>query len=307
MSSAARWLACLAVLLACAPAQAARLYRWKDAQGITQYGDQPPQASADAEVDVIRFRNPPGTLARLRIEPLATRYQVWADNPGPGPVQVEVSFRQQHNLLASPALPLRKVLPAHGSVLLSSLILTDPLGGAQFDLKMDAMPGDPAAKPFDFRYRLPFDEAALRVDQGPGGRFSHNDLQNRDAIDFAVPEGTPILAARAGVVLQVESDFDKAGLDREVYGGRANFIRILHEDGTMALYAHLKPEGVLVRTGQSVREGQQIGLSGNTGFSTAPHLHFVVQVNAGMALRSVPVRMVGPMGELLFPSAPAGP
>jgi murein DD-endopeptidase MepM/ murein hydrolase activator NlpD len=303
MSSAARWLVCLAALLACGPAQAARLYRWKDAGGVTQYGDQPPPSAA-GNVEVIRFRNPPGTLARLRIEPLATRYQVWADNLSHGPVQVEVSFRQQQNLLASPGLPLRKVLPAKASVLLSSLIVTDPLGGGQFDLQMDAMPGDPQARPFDFRYRLPFDEARLRVDQGPGGHFSHNDLQNRDAIDFAIPEGTPILAARAGVVVQVESDFDKAGLDREIYGGRANFVRILHEDGTMALYAHLKPEGVLVRTGQSVREGQQIGLSGNTGFSTAPHLHFVVQVNAGMTLRSVPVRMVGPMGELHFPSLP---
>ena len=112
-----------------------------------------------------------------------------------------------------------------------------------------------------------------------------------------------MLAARAGVVMQVESDFDKAGLNREKYGGRANFVRILHDDGTMALYAHLKPEGVMVRVGQRVQAGQQIGLSGNTGFTTGPHLHFAIQVNRGMRLESIPFRMNGPRGLLRFGAA----
>jgi len=99
-------------------------------------------------------------------------------------------------------------------------------------------------------------------------------------------------------VMQVESDFEKAGLNRERYGGRANFVRILHDDGSMALYAHLKSEGVLVRVGQRVRAGQPIGLSGNTGFTTGPHLHFAVQINRGMKLESIPFRMQGPAGPL---------
>jgi murein DD-endopeptidase MepM/ murein hydrolase activator NlpD len=98
--------------------------------------------------------------------------------------------------------------------------------------------------------------------------------------------------------MQVESDFDKAGLDLEKYGGRANYVRILHDDGTMALYAHLREEGVLVRVGQRVRAGQRIGLSGNTGFTSGPHLHFALQVNRGMRLVSVPFRMIGPDGYL---------
>ena len=93
--------------------------------------------------------------------------------------------------------------------------------------------------------------------------------------------------------MQVESDFSKAGLTKKAYGGRANFVRILHDDGTMALYAHLKTDGVLVRVGQQVQAGQQIGLSGNTGFTTGPHLHFAVQVNRGMRLISIPFRMRG--------------
>ena len=66
----------------------------------------------------------------------------------------------------------------------------------------------------------------------------------------------------------------------------------------MALYAHLQPDGVYVRPGDTVSLGQVIGRTGNTGYSSGPHLHFAVQVNAGLALASIPFRMVGPDGFL---------
>lgn len=284
---------------------AARLYRWKDKQGYTQYGDQPPPPDqlAGSALDVVRFRNPPSALVRLRLEKQGLRYEAWADNLMHGPVEVQLGFRRQRDVRSAPALPARAVVPARSSVLVANISVTDPLRGGDFELTLDGMPGDPASRAQDYEYRLPFDYGRVRVDQGPGGRFSHSDAQNLHAVDFAVPEGTRIVAAREGLVMQVESDFDKAGLNREKYGGRANFIRILHPDGTMALYAHLKAEGAQVRVGQYVRKGQYIGLSGNTGFSTAPHLHFVVQANRGMRLESVPFRMFGPLGLLQFPSA----
>jgi len=71
----------------------------------------------------------------------------------------------------------------------------------------------------------------------------------------------------------------------------ANLIRVLHDDGTMAVYAHLQRDGAVVAPEQRVRTGQHIGWSGNTGFSTGPHLHFAVQVNRGMRLVSLPFRM----------------
>ncbi len=296
-------------------ADAARLYRWKDRHGVTQYGDRPPEADElpASDVNVIRFRNPPGALVRLRLENKtgghragryeAGRYEAWADNLLHGPVEVMLRFKRNKNVIGTPTLPAGATVPARSSVLVASIAIADPIRGGDFELLLDGLPGDPAAKPADYDYRLPFEYARVRVDQGPGGSFSHNDPQNLHAVDFALPEGTPIVAVREGVVMQVESDFDKAGLNREKYGGRANFIRMLHDDGSMALYAHLQPEGVQVRTGQRVRKGQRIGLSGNTGFSTAPHLHFVVQMNAGMRLQSIPFRMFGPLGELKFPSS----
>ena len=119
------------------------------------------------------------------------------------------------------------------------------------------------------------------------------------AIDLVVPEGTPVLAARRGVVMQVESGFDKGGSsNRAQLAERANLVRIIHDDGTMALYAHLQENGVYVKVGQKVSVGQQIAVSGNTGYSSGPHLHFAVQVNRGMRLVSVPFRMIGPGGYL---------
>ena len=290
------------MLATTASADAARLYSWKDRYGVNQYGDRPPAADELPASDVIvsRFRNPSGGLVRLRLQDKAGHYQAWADNLLHGPVQVMLRFKRGAQVLSTPALPASATLPAHRSMRIAT-ITTDPIHGDDFELVLDALPGDPAAKPQDYDYRLPFEYALVRVDQGPGGAFSHNDPQNRYAVDFALAEGTPIVAVREGVVMQVESDFDKAGLNREKYGGRANFIRIVHADGSMAVYAHLQPEGVQVRAGQRVRKGQRIGLSGNTGFSTAPHLHFVLQVNAGMRLQSIPFRMFGPLGELRFP------
>ena len=139
----------------------------------------------------------------------------------------------------------------------------------------------------------PLRQPRSQIDQGFDGQFSHDDEENRYALDFAADIGTPVMAARAGMVMQVESDFSKAGLKKDSYSGRANFVRILHDDGTMALYAHLKTGGVLARVGQQVQAGQRIGLSGNTGFTTGPHLHFAVQVNRGMRLVAIPFRMRG--------------
>ena len=101
--------------------------------------------------------------------------------------------------------------------------------------------------------------------------------------------------------MQVESGFDRGGLNKETYGARANLVRILHDDGSMAIYAHLRENGVMVRVGEKVSLGQLIGYSGNTGYSSGPHLHFCVQVNSAGRLISIPFRMVGPNGFLALP------
>jgi murein DD-endopeptidase MepM/ murein hydrolase activator NlpD len=81
--------------------------------------------------------------------------------------------------------------------------------------------------------------------------------------------GTKILAARAGTVVNVVQTFDGIGL-------KSNYIMIEHEDGTRAMYAHIKKNGSLVKIGDPVEQGQLIAFSGMVGQTINPHLHFVV-------------------------------
>jgi murein DD-endopeptidase MepM/ murein hydrolase activator NlpD len=103
--------------------------------------------------------------------------------------------------------------------------------------------------------------------------------------------------------MQVEARHRGGGLDPRRDRARANFVRILHDDGSMALYAHLAPGGVRVQVSQAVAAGEPIAWSGNTGYSTGPHLHFAVQVNRGLRLVSIPFRMPG----VTAPAAPRAP
>ena len=93
------------------------------------------------------------------------------------------------------------------------------------------------------------------------------------AIDFGMPLGTPIVATRAGKVVSARDHFaDGNGRDLE-----ENYVMIQHDDSTVARYIHLKQGGVRVKVGQVVRQGERIALSGNTGDTGGPHLHFDVQ------------------------------
>ncbi|HYG06591.1 MAG TPA: M23 family metallopeptidase [Stenotrophomonas sp.] len=237
-------------------------------------------------------------------------YVAWVENPLPGPVQVRLRARASGGYESVPALPADAVLAAGERRALARLYRVDG-DAAGLGLEVEVVPGDPHALPDGQVYQLPFAGVPVRVDQGFEGSFSHHDAANRYALDFALPEGTPVLAAREGLVLQVESGFHEGGSDRDRDMAHANLIRVLHRDGSMAVYAHLAADGIVVRPGQSVRAGEPLARSGQTGFSTAPHLHFGIQVNAGLRLAAIPFRMRGPLGELQLPRAlaaePAAP
>lgn len=235
---------------------------------------------------------------RLRVEAGDGAWLAWADNTLPGPV--EVMLRSSRDGVAGePALPARATVPADTSVLVARVHQAATSRGG-LGLRLDIVPGSVNARPRDYEYLFPLHLPEPRVEQAWGGTYSHADAENRYAVDFAAPPGTTVLAARDGVVLQVEM----STVETPGHHGDANLIRILHDDGGMAVYAHLAPDGALARPGQRVRRGQPIGVSGNSGASTGPHLHFAVQANRGMHLQSIPFRMFGPGGILRF-SEPA--
>ena len=124
-----------------------------------------------------------------------------------------------------------------------------------------------------YEYQLPFNKGDRhRVVQGYGGLFSHSHIA---ALDFEMPIGTPIYAAREGIILSYKDDSDEGGPFSK-YKSKDNYIIIKHEDGSFGCYWHLEKNGVFVKSGR-VEVGQQIGFSGATGQVLRPHLHFSVK------------------------------
>jgi murein DD-endopeptidase MepM/ murein hydrolase activator NlpD len=137
-------------------------------------------------------------------------------------------------------------------------------------------------------YRLPFqNRKKVFLIQAYESKMSHKD---EIALDFKIKKGTKICAARDGVVIATRKDADKGGLKQE-YLSEANYISIEHADGSVAHYWHLQKNGVTVNTGDTIKSGQHIGNSGNTGYSAFPHLHFEVQgYNAAGNFVQIPTR-----------------
>jgi murein DD-endopeptidase MepM/ murein hydrolase activator NlpD len=143
-------------------------------------------------------------------------------------------------------------------------------------------------------YRCPFAVGSTYlVSQAYPATFTHGSPDARYAVDIALPDGTPVYAARDGIVINVRHDAYLGGASA-VMMDQANLVAVLHDDGTIALYAHLHWDSIKVHIGQHVRRGEALANSGSTGFSTGPHLHFVVIRNAGFTGVSVPVEFAGP-------------
>jgi len=158
--------------------------------------------------------------------------------------------------------------------------------------------GRPGAAHADaYRYARPFPPSIPRyLAQGNAGRQSHQDPANLYAFDFTMLIGSPVWAAREGVVARVIDGFDTAtpGDPDPLVGFRSNEVVILHDDGSWAGYLHLQ-KGIPVVAGQRVKRGQPIGSSGMSGSPFGPHLHFSVQKNAADGGHvSVPIRFGEP-------------
>ena len=153
----------------------------------------------------------------------------------------------------------------------------------------------------DYLYRLPYgDEVSFPVIQAYATQLSHRGAEQY-ALDFGMPIGTPVHAARDGVVVLLEDSHD-SGCWREECMRLANFVVLLHTDGTTGEYFHLQRGSVRVRVGEQVLRGELLARSGNTGLSTAPHLHFGVYRTArDGGTQSVAVRFQTRVGAPAMP------
>ncbi|MBP5106081.1 peptidoglycan DD-metalloendopeptidase family protein [Pseudomonas protegens] len=278
--------------LAATSLAAMTVYKSIDAHGVVSYSDRP---SPGAQEFVFRDRMVEHLERQVRLDIQKHRGvdAVYVRNDLYAPVEVELSFAGLNNVSGAPGQPIRQVLPARSRqrlALLTAIRADQPLSYAP---RFRYFLGDPAGATQAYRYPLPWRGGPFRLTQGANGQYSHFSPKSRYAMDIAMPVGTPIIAARGGVVVKTENAQNGRGNNPA-----GNFVRVLHDDGTMGVYLHLKQGSVSVREGQRVAVGSALGLSGNTGNSSGPHLHFVVQRNTGLGLVSIPYQFNQPLGDL---------
>jgi len=152
-----------------------------------------------------------------------------------------------------------------------------------------------------YLYRLPYAlNTKQKVTQGFHGKTTHKG-ESLYAVDFGLKEGTKIFASRGGIVVQIKDDSSKHGFSKK-FSKYANFITIKHNDNTYATYAHLKKNGVKVKVGQSIHRGDFIGYSGNTGYTSGPHLHFIVfKPKDYKSRRSIPIKFISQGRAIINP------
>lgn len=241
-------------------------------------------------------------------EKLGNEFEVVAKNHGPAPVAVRIEPVTTSNLASDQSWPLLAVVRPNQETRLALIRAADNGQPLRFSLQITHRTGNffathhPSAL-----YRLPYpDGKTYVVSQAPGGPIkTHNAPDSQYAIDFAMPDNSPLVAARDGMVIEIEDKNSVGGTDPAMFA-MTNRIRILHDDETIATYSHLAHKGVFVQVGERVKAGTPIGLSGSTGYTSGPHLHFVVHELARqgdkLAYVSVPLRFYVGNPPYVFPA-----
>lgn len=288
------------VLLAVS-ADAKQMYKYTDEQGIVHYSDKKPVT--DQKVESHPMRMPPPEMLGVEDVGIKGKPVYVFRNYLDGPVEVLLSMEKSSFSRSEPELPASVVLAANEARTVLKVFSTDSTKASAFKWQYTLVLGDPNAKPDpDALNYIPFPRGdAYWVSQGFNGTQTHLDEQTQFAIDITMPEGTPVLATRDGVVMQMEDNSFEGGKRQQKFLSKANLIRLLHDDGTMSVYAHLKLDSAKVRPGQWVNAGDQLAESGNTGYSSGPHLHFVIQRNTGGKLLSLPYSFTLESGQKIVP------
>lgn len=297
-------LATLFVLMA-GDGLAKKLYKYQDEDGKWHFTDK--QHVVDKEAD---------GFEEMTIRDSAERKifsDVWVREEGTslvlvnnyfGPVEAFLKIDKCKYCYPDPGSEVNLVVPANSERRVVEVIPESARARWSVRYQLEVQLGAPDAVHDDgYQYGLPYPEGhSYLLTQGFNGPFSHKEGTNQYALDFAMPIGTPVHAVRDGVVMAVLDDFTENGIDPK-FSDKANVVYLLHSDGSMSLYAHLDMHSVLVEPGQEVKRGEVLARSGNTGFSTGPHLHFSILTNARGKMDSVPFQFAAGGGKSFSPQA----
>lgn len=257
----------------------AEIYKYQDKNGKWIYTDKKPAPAASQSLEKIEYKHNKSKVSKfepkLHTVHLDGQYQIIAKNPLYAPVEISLRLGQSKKLHQAVIKPRS-----------SQRIYQSPqvIGSYRYGWAL----GDPTASPDGYHYRFPVrSKMSHLITQGFNGRFSHRHPSSRHAVDIAMQIGTYLTASRAGRVIRVKDDYHMGGA-KQYFLDKANVVNVLHEDGSYATYAHILQGTALVVEGDRVEVGQRLARSGSSGFSTGPHLHFVIRRNAGMKTISVP-------------------
>ena len=282
---------------ACAAgAQSQSAYRFRDASGQWVFTDRTAGDTASGGAPLSLAHEPDGLRADIERVDLGSSTRLVAVNDCVCVVTLSARIEQSDLTQIPAGTSYQATLEAGAN---RTLVEAQRAEGAKGRLKFSwrRALGAPGAVHAPARpYRAPFAlGATFLVSQAYPTHVTHVSPDSQYAVDIALPDGTPVYAARAGTVINVRHD-SFSGAPLPALMDQANVVEILHEDGTIAVYAHLHWDSIRVRIGQHVPVGEYLANSGNTGFTTGPHLHFAVWRNTGTADVSVPVQFAGPGG-----------
>ncbi len=278
----------LSLLLLMPQCLMAEIYKYQDASGNWQFTDKKPkQADAERVNYKSNEKKKPGPTFSIDRDKGLNHFKV--KNPFHAPMALELNSPQVANGKKEWLIPPRASL---------DLIQTsDAVAPYKYRWQL----GDPTAVPAHQQYQFPVQTlACTHISQGFNGRFSHTKDHSRYAIDIAMNVGTPIVAARAGVVVWVKDDYHMGGVN-EYFFDKGNYVSVIHNDGTFASYYHILLGTAAVKPGDKVEAGQPLAKSGSSGFSSGPHLHFVIYRNAGFRQLSIPFQFMTKNGNLVEP------
>jgi hypothetical protein len=290
-------------LISCRTAYSDALYKYLGEEGEWIYTDRKPGEDRHAEVRELESSNSEPSFS-VTHDFSGRVLEFTAHNEFHAPVEMRLEFTEITGVsFPEPDEVLHWVVQPRSDQVLMNLQVLEGTAAPEIHYRYEYMPGDPEASHQAVGgYQAPFPQGLdFPITQAYPDTMTHQTVDSRYAVDIAMPIGTNVLAARGGVVIEVASDNYEGGMDEDRDRLAANIVRILHEDGTFSLYAHLNWNSIRVKPGDRVSVGQYIADSGNTGFSNGPHLHFSVQRNAGLAVESVPLVFKGSAAKNIVP------